>query len=95
MKFDNKEDILFLTQDWKGDRFEDGRPRVSDSLIERLRNVTTEEAAMALYSRGYTHQFEGAFKRTNDHYPLRRLIGRAVTAVMVPSRIDVHMHLLA
>lgn len=94
MEFDNRDDILFLTQDWKGDRFSDGRPRVSDSLLDRLRNVTTEEAAMALYNKGYTHQFEGALKRTNNHYPLQRLIGRAVTAVMVPSRIDVHMHLL-
>ena len=91
MRFERKEDIEFLTQDWKGERFPNGRPRVSDNLLHRLSKVTTEEAVMALIDKGYTHQFEGDMKRTNAD---RVLIGRAVTAVMVPTRIDVHMHML-
>ena len=90
-RFDRREDIEFLTQEWKGERYPDGRPKVSDSLLKRLSNVTTEEAVMAMINKGYTHQFEGNLKRTNGE---RRLIGRAVTAVMVPTRIDVHMNLL-
>ena len=90
-RFDRREDIEFLTQEWKGERYPNGRPRVSDSLLKRLSNVTTEEAVMAMINKGYTHQFEGDLKRTNTE---RRLIGRAVTAVMVPTRIDVHMNLL-
>lgn len=89
--FNRKEDILFLTKEWTGERFEDGRPKVSDSLLERLKNVTTEEAVLAMIDKGYYHQFEGDLKRTHGD---TRLIGRAVTAVMVPTRRDVHMNLL-
>lgn len=32
--------IKALTADWKGERFEDGRPKVSDNLLERLKKVT-------------------------------------------------------
>lgn len=86
-----KEEILFYTKEWQGERYEDGRPKVSDSLLERLKKVTTEEAVMAMIEKGYKHQFEGELKRTNEKF---RLVGRAVTAVMVPTRPDVHMNLL-
>lgn len=91
MELSRKEDILFLTKEWKGERFEDGRPKVSDSVIERLKHVTTEEAVMAMIAHGYKHQFEGDLKRVNAEV---KLIGRAVTAVMVPTRPDVHMNML-
>lgn len=69
------------------DRFPDGRPKVPDDLIERMRLVTTEEAWGVLHSRGYDNQFEGNWICTN---PDRILIGRAVTAWMVPSRPDLN-----
>ena len=31
----SKEELIFLTSEWKGERFSDGRPKVPDSLIER------------------------------------------------------------
>lgn len=91
MELNRKEDILFLTKEWTGERFDDGRPKVSDDLIERLKHVTTEEAVMAMIRKGYKHQFEGDMKRVNSEV---RLVGRAVTAVMVPTRPDVHMNML-
>lgn len=94
MRFNRKEDIEFYTREWKGERFEDGRPKVSDQLLDRLKEVTTEEAVMALIKKGYMHQFEGDLKRSNQDQEKGRLVGRAVTAVMVPTRIDVHMNLL-
>ena len=36
--------IRGLTSDWKGERFEDGRPKISDDLLERLKKLTLEEA---------------------------------------------------
>jgi hypothetical protein len=30
-----KEQILFYTSDWKGDRFPDGRPKIPDDLLTR------------------------------------------------------------
>lgn len=94
MRFNRKEDIEFLTKDWQGERFEDGRPKVSDQLLDRLKEVTTEEAVMALIHKGYMHQFEGDLYRSNQDKERGRLIGRAVTAVMVPTRLDVHNNLL-
>lgn len=94
MRFNRKEDIEFLTKDWQGERFEDGRPKVSDQLLDRLKEVTTEEAVMALIHKGYMHQFEGDLYRSNQDKERGRLIGRAVTAVMVPTRLDVHHNLL-
>lgn len=91
MKFNNPEDIIQLTPEWTGERFPDGRPWVSDAVLERLRNVKLEEAWIPLSGRNYKYQFEGNLKST---HPGRRLLGRAVTAVMVPSRPDVHMALL-
>ena len=79
--------IIELTRLNTFDRFPDGRPRVPDNLIERLRSVTTEEAWGVLRRIGYLHQFEGGWFRT---HPDRILIGRAVTAMMVPSRPDLN-----
>ena len=44
MKFNCKEDIIQLTSEWTGERFDDGRPRVSDDVLRRIRNITFEEA---------------------------------------------------
>ena len=30
-----REQILFYTSEWKGDRFPDGRPKLPDSLLKR------------------------------------------------------------
>ena len=34
-----KEEIIFLTSEWKGERFPDGRPKISDELIARARKT--------------------------------------------------------
>lgn len=49
---------------------------------------------MALIHKGYMHQFEGDLRRSNLDKEKGRLIGRAVTTVMVPTRLDVHNNLL-
>jgi regulator of RNase E activity RraA len=76
-----------LTRSYQGERFEDGRPRVSDDLIERMRPVTTEEAWGTLRRNGYTLQFEGNWVQT---HPGKVLVGRVVTAMFVPKRPDFH-----
>ena len=76
-----------LTRLWEGERFADGRPRVSDDLVERMKPVTTEEAWGTLRRNGYTLQFEGGWFNT---HPSRILVGRAVTAMFVPKRADFH-----
>ncbi|MGD0803474.1 MAG: RraA family protein [Candidatus Bathyarchaeia archaeon] len=81
------ETVTELTHLSAFERFADGRPRVPDDLIERMRLVTTEEAWGVLHAKGYENQFEGNWICTN---PDRILVGRAVTAWMVPSRPDLN-----
>ena len=80
-----KEEMLFLTSEWKGERFPDGRPRISDDLIERAKKIGIEEAWQILNNEGYTCQFEGNWKMIHNDVPV---IGRAVTATFIPTRSD-------
>ena len=80
------EQIKALTPDWKGERFPDGRPRVSDKLLERLKGVHLEEAWGILRNKGYQNQFEGDW--TVEH-PDSVMTGRVVTAQYMPLRPDV------
>jgi len=91
MRFDNKEDIIQLTPLWKGERFENGRPKVPTDIIRRMERVTTEQAWGVIWGKGYKYQFEGNWKIV---HPEKILVGRAVTGVMVPSRPDLHEYLL-
>ncbi|MFC1693535.1 RraA family protein [Candidatus Latescibacterota bacterium] len=78
-----KEDLIKYTPEWKGERFPDGRPKVPDDIIERMKNVKLEEAWGVLRGEGYIHQFEGNWKHV---HPGETLVGRAVTVVYVPLR---------
>ena len=77
--------IKTLTSEWKGDRLPDGRPNVSDALLERLKNVSLEEAWGVLRGNGYHDQFEGNW--TIIH-PENVMTGRVVTAQYMPLRPD-------
>ena len=68
-------------------RDKNGRSLVPDDLLERMKLVTTEEAWVVLRKHGYHHQFEGNWFQT---HPDRILVGRAVTAMMLPYRPDFH-----
>lgn len=87
MIFSTPEHIAAWTPQWTGERFSDGRPRVGDDLLRRMRLVTTEEAWGVLRRHGYHFQFEGGW--LNLH-PEQTLVGRAVTAVFMPARPDAH-----
>ena len=78
-----------LTPDWTGERFEDGRPKVPDSIVNRMATVSPEEAWSVLRAANYNHQFEGGWKEIVT-VPGKRLVGRAVTAVFMPVRPDVN-----
>ena len=82
-----REAIIALTRLSPHERFPDGRPRVPDEIVERMALVTTEEAWSVLRKHGYHDQFEGNWLNT---HPERILVGRAVTAMFVPKRPDLH-----
>jgi len=79
------EQIKALTPDWKGERFPDGRPKTSDELLTRLKNVSLEEAWGYLRNKGYQNQFEGDWMVIR---PDSVMTGRAVTAQYMPLRPD-------
>lgn len=91
MQFYNRDDVIQLTPEWHGERLDDGRPKVSDDIIRRMELVTNEEAWQVLSQHGYKFQFCGEMAMV---HPDRVLVGRAVTAVMVPMRPDLHEYLL-
>ena len=77
--------IKTLTAEWKGDRFEDGRPKVPDAILERLKNISMEEAWGVLRNKGYQNQYEGDWQII---HPDSVMTGRVVTAQYMPSRPD-------
>src|SRR5688500_20274605 len=72
-----------MTQPWEGERFADGRPRVPDDILRRMKLVTTEEAWGVLRRHGYNFQFAGDWQNLHAD---RVLVGRAVTAAFMPMR---------
>ncbi len=82
-----KETLTELTRLNPFERFEDGRPCVPDDLLKRLETATTEQAWGVLRHHGYNFQFEGNWFQT---HPDKILVGRCVTAMMLPYRPDFH-----
>jgi regulator of RNase E activity RraA len=77
--------LIELTPQWKGDRFDSGRPRVADDVLGRLHTATAEQAWQVLREHGYPRQFSGGWCET---HPGVVLVGRAVTSVFLPHRPD-------
>ena len=83
----SKEELIFLTPSWKGERFPDGRPRVSDDILKRMKMVSIEEAWAVMRNEGFSYQIAEGWEVIN---PDSVLVGRAVTATFMPGRPDIH-----
>lgn len=81
------EEMRFYTPLWEGERFEDGRPKVPDDILQRMRHATHEEAWAVMKNEGYRHQYEEGWLSI---HPDSVLVGRAFTAEFMPGRPDVH-----
>lgn len=84
--------IKAVTEDWKGERFPDGRPKVSDAMLERLKNISIEEAWGVLRNKGYQNQFESDWQIIHSDKPMT---GRVVTAQYMPMRADLEKYIKA
>jgi len=80
-----KEQIMFYTSEWKGERFPDGRPKIPDSLLQRALDVSIEDVWDYLQGQGYRCQFDGGWKALHLDKPFA---GRALTAQYMPLRPD-------
>ncbi len=81
-----RELMVAYTSQWEGERYDDGRPKVSDRLLERAKDISIEEAWGVLRNEGYENQFEGNWKMIHDDVAI---VGRALTAQYMPTRPDV------
>ncbi len=86
------ESIKELTSEWTGERTPDGRPKVSDQLLERLKALSMEEVWGSLNREGYENQFEnfaGMYQNGWEIlHPEKVMTGRVVTAQFTPLRKD-------
>jgi regulator of RNase E activity RraA len=93
------DDVKALTPDWTGERTPDGRPKVSDALLERLKKLSMEEVWGFLQSKGYENQFEN-FSSLYENgwqiiHPEKVMTGRVVTSQFMPLRKDLDNYLQA
>ena len=87
-----RDQMLFYTSEWKGDRFPDGRPRLPDSLLKRATSITIEDLWEYLRAHGYRNQFESGWQALHIDKPFA---GRALTAQYMPTRPDMTRAILA
>ena len=86
------DNIRELTAEWDDERTPDGRPKVPDQLLERLKALSMEEVWATLRSKGYHNQFEN-FASTHENgweiiHPDKVMTGRVVTGQFMPLRKD-------
>ncbi|MBV6434387.1 MAG: hypothetical protein IANPNBLG_04639 [Bryobacteraceae bacterium] len=81
-----REQMIHYTAENPFGRFPDGRPKVDDKILERVKGLSLEEAWGILQSKGYKHQFAGWDFQVL--HPGKKLVGRAVTAQYLPVRPD-------
>jgi regulator of RNase E activity RraA len=84
----SKEQLTALTAQNPFERFPDGRPKIPDSLIERARGMSAEEAFAVLNGGrggGFRNQYEDGFQIL---HPGKKMVGRAFTVQFMPARPD-------
>jgi 4-hydroxy-4-methyl-2-oxoglutarate aldolase len=82
-----REQMMFYTSQWKGERFADGRPKVSDDLLKRVVDVSVEDLWDYLRDKGYNCLFDTGFQMLHPEKPFA---GRALTAQYMPLRRDMY-----
>jgi len=81
-----KEQLVAYTAQNTFDRFEDGRPKVPDALIERAKGLSAEEILAVLPGKGYRNQYADGFQVL---HPGKKMVGRAFTVQFMPVRPDI------
>jgi 4-hydroxy-4-methyl-2-oxoglutarate aldolase len=89
-----RDQMMKFTAENPYDRFPDGRPKVPDELLEKVKGLSIEEVWSVLNEKrgserqaGYLHQYAGEHWRIM--HPEMKLVGRAVTLQFMPARADI------
>jgi 4-hydroxy-4-methyl-2-oxoglutarate aldolase len=82
----SKQELIDYTAQEPFDRLPDGRPKVPNDLMERARELSSEEVWAVLQQKGFNNQYADGFQVL---HPGKTLVGRAFTVQFMPSRSDV------
>jgi len=82
----SKQDLMDYTAQEPFERFPDGRPKVPNDLLERARELSSEEVWAVLEQRGFHNQYADGFQIL---HPGKPMVGRAFTVQFMPLRPDV------
>jgi regulator of RNase E activity RraA len=82
-----KEQMIKYTAQNPYERFPDGRPKVPDSILEKVKGLSAEEVGLS--RSGFTNQFSPVSEGWTLNRPGQTLVGRAFTLKLAPSRPDV------
>jgi 4-hydroxy-4-methyl-2-oxoglutarate aldolase len=83
----SKDQMLRFTAKNPYERFDDGRPKVPDAVLDKVKGLSAEEVWAVLPGRGFPNQYEGNWQIL---HPGKKLVGRVVTAQFMPMRPDVN-----
>ena len=81
----SREQMLNYTSQNPYERFPDGRPKVPDALLEKVKAMSAEEV-LSIARRGFANQYVGGFRILS---PGKTMVGRAMTLQLMPLRPDV------
>ncbi|MFN7932428.1 MAG: dimethylmenaquinone methyltransferase [Bryobacteraceae bacterium] len=81
----SREQLIQYTQQNPFERFPDGRPKVPDALLDKLKAMSAEEV-LSIVRKGYANQYADGFRLVN---PSKNLVGRAMTLQLMPLRPDI------
>ena len=79
-----REQLIKYTAKNPYERFPDGRPKVPDALLEKFKDMSSEE--IGLSRNGFPNQYVDGLQIL---HPDKKLIGRAVTLQLMPLRPDI------
>lgn len=83
----SKQELADYTANNPFERLPDGRPKVPDPLMERARDLSSEEIWSVLQEKGYNNQYADGFQIL---HPGKPMVGRAFTVQFMPLRADVN-----
>lgn len=82
----SKQDLMDYTAQEPFERFSDGRPKVPNDLLQRARELSSEEVWAVLEQRGFHNQYADGFQIL---HPGKPMVGRAFTVQFMPLRPDI------
>ena len=82
----SKQELIDYTARSPFDRLPDGRPKVPDSMIERARDLSSEEVWAGLHEDSFKNQYADGLQVL---HPGKTLVGHAFTVQFMPLRGDV------